>query len=213
MLESKGTARLLVLPRHRVEQLDDASLHRLAVENRPHAVDALWRRFSPMIRGLLRRGIGRHDVEDLMQEVFLQFFRRLHTIRDPQAMRMFALRIGMNTLRGELRARRVRRWLHLTNDGASIEIESAGEDFEAREALARFYDMLDRLAPSDRAAFVLRNLEGMELEDVAEAVGVSLATVKRQLARVDKRVMAIASGDRVLSEWIGWNQESVRHGC
>jgi RNA polymerase sigma factor (sigma-70 family) len=55
------------------------------------------------------------------------------------------------------------------------------EDFDAREALTRFYALLDHFSASDRAACVLRNIEGMDLEEVAQALGVSLATVKRDL--------------------------------
>jgi RNA polymerase sigma-70 factor, ECF subfamily len=207
--DGKGTARLWVLPNGRVDQLDDVALHRAALDRRPEAVDALWRRFAPMVRGLLRRGIGRNDVEDIVQEVFLQFFTKLHTIRDPQAMRMFALRIAINALRGEIRARRVRRWLRLTDDGATLDAEAIPEDFDAREALTRFYALLDHFSASDRAACVLRNIEGMELEEVAQALGVSLATIKRRLARIERRIQAIAAGDDVLSEWLVFQPRSV----
>jgi RNA polymerase sigma-70 factor (ECF subfamily) len=45
-------------------------------------------------------------------------------------------------------------------------------------------------------------VEGLELLEVASALGVSLATVKRRLARVSARVWAMAQGDRMLIEYL-----------
>ena len=65
-------------------------------------------------------------------------------------------------------------------------------------ALARFYKILDRVNATDRAAFVLRFMEGLELTEVAAALKLSLATTKRRLARVWARVMLLVERDPVL---------------
>jgi RNA polymerase sigma-70 factor (ECF subfamily) len=59
---------------------------------------------------------------------------------------------------------------------------------EARQAVSRLYAILDRLGSEDRIAFVLRFIEGMELTEVAAALGLSLATTKRRLAHARARV-------------------------
>ena len=73
---------------------------------------------------------------------------------------------------------------------------------EGREALDRFYKILDRLSPKHRSAFVLRYVEGLDLADVAEALDISLATIKRWLPRISKRVFSQAERDPLLSPYI-----------
>ena len=52
-------------------------------------------------------------------------------------------------------------------------------------------------------AFVLYHVEGLELTEVAEALNVSLATVKRRLARIASRVFAMAESDQRLVQYSG----------
>jgi RNA polymerase sigma-70 factor (ECF subfamily) len=59
--------------------------------------------------------------------------------------------------------------------------------------------------------FSLRHIEGMELKDVATALEVSLATVKRKLATADQRVHALALKDERLAEYLG-HQSGGHHG-
>ena len=59
---------------------------------------------------------------------------------------------------------------------------------------------LDQLDSLSRAAFVLRHVEGYELEETARLCGCSLATIKRRLARAEKRFQALSRGDAVLRD-------------
>ncbi|WP_437932702.1 sigma-70 family RNA polymerase sigma factor [Sorangium sp. So ce291] len=68
-----------------------------------------------------------------------------------------------------------------------------------RRALGRLYTILDTLSADDRTAFVLRHMDGMSLPEIAEAVGVSLATVKRRLSRATERVSSLVEHDTSLS--------------
>ena len=65
----------------------------------------------------------------------------------------------------------------------------------------RFYALLDKLGTNERTAFVLRHMEGFKLEEVAEHLGVSLATAKRWLSRGSKSVSALVEADRELSSY------------
>ena len=72
-----------------------------------------------------------------------------------------------------------------------------------RAALERFYAVLERLHTRDRAAFVLRYIEDMPLHEVAAALGVSLATAKRCLARAQRRVLLLVERDPLLADYLG----------
>ena len=50
-----------------------------------------------------------------------------------------------------------------------------------------FYELVDRFGADERAAFILRQLEGMSLNEVAAACGVSLSTARRRIERAEAR--------------------------
>jgi len=184
-------------------EVDDATLARSAIAGDPSAHTAIWDRYHPLVRRVLRRSIGPgNDVEDQVQEVFLRFYRNRTLLRNPAALRSFLYGITLRVASSELRSRRIRGWLRLTPDGFIDEPAAPHADAEAREAVKRFYAILDRLDTKSRLAFVLHHVEGLELLEVAGALGVSLATVKRRLARVSARVWAAAQGDRLLIDYL-----------
>lgn len=182
---------------------DDAALVRALVARQPAAAAAAWDRFSPLVRGLLWQSLGAFsDVDDLAQDVFLHFFRRIPDLRDPNAISSFVVGITIRVARGELRRRRLRRWLRLSDDGALPEVPTSGADVDAREALSRLDAILGRVDDEARLAFVLRYVHGLELTEVAEALGCSLATAKRRIAKANQRVAVHARGDRSLEPFL-----------
>src|SRR5690349_857446 len=136
--------------------LDDAMLASMAAVGHSEAHSAIWDRYSPLVRGIVRRSIGQEsEVEDLVQEIFLRFYRNLSLLRNPGALRSFIFAISLRVTISELRSRRVRKWLRFPNTG--VETQSTRfippADFEAREAMAGLCTILDRLDPKDRTAF------------------------------------------------------------
>ena len=188
------------LPRTR---LTDAALALAAAAGQPGAAEMVWDRFAPLVRGLARRSLGPdREVDDHVQEVFLRLFAELDALRDPAALRSFVVGITVRVLRSELRRRRLRRWLRLTEAGELPDNAAPPRDEAAREALRRLYRILDGIDDDARLAFALRFIEGLELADVAAALGASLATTKRRLAKVTARVFAAARNDAVLSAYL-----------
>ena len=183
--------------------IDDAALARLAAAKDPRAAAALWDRYSTLVRGILRRTLGPvAEVEDLVQEAFIGMFRTLGGLRDPDALRSFIVGTAIRTARSELRRKRVKRWLSLTSTGQLPDHEEPGAvDPEARRAVKRLYEVLDTIDDRGRMAFVLRHMEGYELTEVAEALGISLATTKRALAKAQERVNAIVKRDPLLAPY------------
>jgi RNA polymerase sigma-70 factor (ECF subfamily) len=168
------------------------------------AASAIWRRYAPMVFGLLERALGPNgEAEDLTQDVFLVTFAKLPALRESEALRSFIYSVALRTLKWELRRRRVRRILRLSENGQLPETPVRGTEGDARQVLARFYALLEQLGVDDRAAFVLRYMEGLKLEEIAERMGVSLATVKRRVARASRHVSALVDGDPELSARAG----------
>jgi RNA polymerase sigma-70 factor (ECF subfamily) len=208
MREERG-ARVLLLPGATLDDSEDEDLARALIARNPSAPRTLWRRFSPMVFRMLRRALGPgHDVEDLAQEVFLCVFEKVTTLREPKALKAFVISITVLTTRSELRRLWVRRWTRLSRKGDATSKAVVHLDTDAREALARFYAMLDRINAQDRTLFVLRFMEGLGLLEVAAASGLSLATTKRRLARVWAKVILLVERDPILAQYVDSNRDS-----
>ena len=79
----------------------------------------------------------------------------------------FAIRI----VKWELRRRRARRWMMLSDSDRLPEVAGTDNDAESRQVLRRFYAVLDGLTARERLVFALRHLESMTLEEIAAALG------------------------------------------
>src|SRR5262245_25619256 len=86
----------------------EQALARALVARRPDAVEPAWRLLRPFVDRTLRRLLGPdRDHKDLVQEVFIRFFRTVPRLRDPEALRPFMFGIAARVVKRELR----RRWL------------------------------------------------------------------------------------------------------
>jgi RNA polymerase sigma-70 factor, ECF subfamily len=196
VLPAERSGRMLLFPEVSRPNLDDAAIAKILVEGDHRAPRVAWQRFAPMVHRMLKRAFGpEHDIDDLVQEVFLTLFRRVHTLREPQALQAFVISITAFVIRYELRRRRALRWLRF---GDPPDVPAADSDLDSREAVVRLYRILDRQDSVDRTVFVLRHLEGLELVEVSRALGISLATTKRRLARAWRRIVAGAKHDAAL---------------
>jgi RNA polymerase sigma-70 factor (ECF subfamily) len=192
---------------------DDAALALAIARGDAGAPGRAWDRFATLVRGILRRSLGPGaDVDDQVQRAFLELFREAKHLRDPGSLRAFLIGITVRVARSELRRRRFRGWLMLTNDGTVPEPAAPEVDDDAREAVARLYAVLEKLDDKSRMLFVLRHVEGLELTETAEAMGISLATAKRHLAKVTARVHAMAARDAVLASYLDAGGEEEAHG-
>jgi RNA polymerase sigma-70 factor (ECF subfamily) len=186
-----------------LSKVDDATLARALIALNPQAPRAVWTRFSPMVRRIVRRSLGpEQEVEDVVQDVFASLFVKPSRLREPAAFKAFIVSVTLHNISYELRRRRVRRWVGLSNTSELPDIRVVETNPESREALARFYRILDNVKTRDRNAFVLRFIEGMEVADVAVALSTSVPTARRCFTRAFKRVSLLAGRDPVLAEYL-----------
>ncbi len=172
------------------------------------AARALWVRYAPMVHGIVRRTMGPDgDADDATQEVFMRLFAGIHKLEDPSALRSFIYSIAIRVLKWKLRRRWVRRIMVLTPTGAIPDQPMMGVPPEAREAVARLYQVLDKLGASHRTFFVLRHIEKLTVEEIAAATQLSPSTVKRRIQQACSRADELLQGDPVLSPYLGIDRE------
>jgi RNA polymerase sigma-70 factor (ECF subfamily) len=180
----------------------DVALVEALRRREPQAELAAWNRFATGVDQTLRRLLGPGpDREDLLQEVFIRFFRRINTLREPGAVRGFLTGICIHVVRAEISHRQRRRWLSLTSTGDLPEPAPSAPDLEGREAVSRYYGLIDRLGGKDRSFFVARTIEGMTLDEVAAAHDVSVSTAQRRINRASKRVATLIKRDPMLARF------------
>jgi len=195
---------------HKTTTLGDPELVAAIRSGQPAAPRVLWMRYAPMAFRILRRKFGQGDVvDDLAQEVFLNVFRKLPELRQPQALKAFIISTTVLTARQELRRRRIRDRAATLDDRVSTAPDSVPRAFDAREALHRFTRLLFRLNTRDRQAFVCRFIEGKELLQVAAAMQISVATAKRRIARSSARIAFLAQRDPLLVEYAPASPDEV----
>lgn len=186
-----------------LSEVSDAALASELQTCSPEAARVVWQRYSPLVRRMLARALGPgRDVEDSLQEVFLCLFNKVSELRNPAALRAFIVSIAIRTLRHEIRRRKLRSWLRLDGNVAVDDLRTVSPDPDAREALIRFYALLDRINTRDRSVFVLHVIEGMDVEAIASAVEVSVPTVRRCLTRARERIALLAGRDPMLVEYV-----------
>jgi RNA polymerase sigma-70 factor (ECF subfamily) len=186
------------------DQPDDVTLVRAVVAGEEWAARAIWNRYSPLVYGVLDRALGSaSESEDLTQEVFWRLFASIRTLRDPSALRSFLYSSAIRMLRWHLRKKRVRRFFTPFDAGEVLDARAPVVDSEGRELLTHFYRMLDKLGADERTAFVLRQVEGLSLQEIADVTGSSLATVKRRIRRACEVIELLAREQPEFAEYMG----------
>jgi RNA polymerase sigma-70 factor (ECF subfamily) len=134
------------------------------------------------------------DASDVVQEVFLKVFRNIGGFRRDSSLRTWVYRIAVNESHNRrrwlFRHRRGETGLEETfddSDGREKPLMDAGEtpfDFTMnREAQLLLEEGLAAINPVFRASLVLREMEEMSYEEIAEILEVSLGTVKSRIMR------------------------------
>jgi RNA polymerase sigma-70 factor (ECF subfamily) len=148
----------------------------------PLDFDAIFRRYSPYVASVGIRLLGRDDeLDDLIQDVFLEAHRGISRVRDPGAIKGWLARICVRRAVRRLRRRKLQAWLSfdaLRHEPSAAAVEASPE---TRAELGRLYRELEKLPALVRAAWVLRHLEGQSLDDIAAACACSKSTVQRRL--------------------------------
>ncbi|MGC4086799.1 MAG: sigma-70 family RNA polymerase sigma factor [Polyangiaceae bacterium] len=145
----------------------------------------------------------RSDVLDALQDTFVKVFRNAGQLEDPLALRSWVLRVAQSVGLDEFRRRQRLRLADIRDVRRTRAESSVLPPVELRSALREACCVLDVLPEPEREVFVLRYIDGLELTQIAEASGVSLATVKRRLSRASTRFTALARRKPALTDWIG----------
>ncbi len=162
---------------------------------------ALVQRYEPLVERLVAGALGIDaEIADVIQDVFVGVFQGIGSLKDASALRSWIATLAVFTARGRIRRRRRWRWIHFLAPEDVPEVPVVGPQGETYEAVRATYKVLDALPADERIAFTMRFVSEMQLTEVATACRVSLATIKRRLARAEKRFVEAAKEHPALRE-------------
>ena len=171
--------------------MDDRALIVRAKAGDEQAFEALMRQFERPILGLCARLLGASgEAEEAAQDVFFRFYLRLSDFDEQRAVEPWLFRIAWNACRDRLRRRRPQTEL---NDNSAV-VAAFGD---AGLLLAELREAIERLPDKERAALLLREIDGLETEEVALRMGSSPKTVRSHISRARAR----------LRRWLGGKNE------
>lgn len=170
---------------------EDQQLIARIQEGDMHAFQTLYEQYWKRVYAHVRRVMGgRGDVEDVVQEVFVQVHRSLPKFRGDSALSTWIYRITWNVSVSHLRKKK-----HKTVELPALrQIACSKEQWstlEARDKLRTLYAALDDLPDDYREAFVLFELEGHSLQEIADMLETSLNTVASRVRRSRERLRSL----------------------
>jgi RNA polymerase sigma-70 factor (ECF subfamily) len=193
-------------PSGRIGGPDEALLIERAQQGDHGAFESLVRLHHRRVLAVIGSFIRRHqDVEDLAQEVFVRAYLAIGRFRLGAPFSPWIHRIAVNACYDHLRGVRRNRELAFT-DLAEGEVDflerytgrgGPGSEPDQADRLAG-RDLADRvlgtLSPKDRLAITLREVQGLEIAEIADLLGCSRAAVKVRLFRARRAMQSVLRG-------------------
>jgi RNA polymerase sigma-70 factor (ECF subfamily) len=166
----------------------------LAARLRAHDPEALREvvaafsgRITSVVSGLLR---DRDAVDDVVQETFVKAFYRIASFHGDSGLYTWLYRVAVNAAKDHMKRTRRRPASSLDEEVAPVVApgEPAIERLEDRESRQRVRAAMEALPPKFRAVLVLREVEGLRYDEIAQVLAISVGTVESRLFRARKRL-------------------------
>jgi RNA polymerase sigma-70 factor (ECF subfamily) len=169
-------------PERRARPTSSDRLVASAVEGSPDAWRELDRELRPAASAFLRKmGVPESDLDDALQNVFVQMLRYLPGFRGDAALKTWLYRLCLSEAKELGRRARLRTALRRLLRAARPQVASVTQEISDVAARRRVEAALAALKEHERSVFVLYEMEGLPGEQIAEIVGCPVATVWRRL--------------------------------
>lgn len=171
---------------------DDEELVRRCREGDRAAFIQLFRRHRDDVVRLVHRMLGPSaDLEDMVQEVFLQVHRSVAAFKGTARFSTWLYRVTVNVVLMHRRSARSRPKFALEAEAPPmVDGKPLPDELVARDARVKaFYHLLDRLSEKKRTVFVLHEIEGLAPSEIAALVGAPVLTVRTRLFYARREVL------------------------
>jgi RNA polymerase sigma-70 factor (ECF subfamily) len=196
--------RTLDEPENRAREAD----HRLisaCLEGQPQAFGALVLRYQDRLYTAVFSVVQSvEDSQDVVQEAFLHAYQHLGSFKGDAQFYTWLYRIAMNAAHSLQRKRVVRSimsWIDNLNIELADPSEAAQPDqgLEQAEQIGAVQEALSQLSGEHRTMLVMKDMEGMKYEDMAETLGLPIGTIRSRLHRARLELRALLEKGRYFS--------------
>lgn len=174
--------------------VSDETLVRRTLAGDLTAFEQLVERHRAVLRRVAARIVGEDEADDVAQDAFLRAFHRLGRFRGDSGFRAWLLRIAHNAALDALSRRRSRALEdedQVEREAPIAEPRTPAEQLEVRERRERLAAKLRLMQPTHRIVLVLRDLEGLSYEEIADITESPLGSVKGRLHRARRELIEI----------------------
>lgn len=165
------------------------------------ALGEFYRQYRPEVTRNLHRvlGPGRSDVDDVLQEVFIEVFRSITRFRGDSKISTWLYRLCVNVALQRLRKRK--RLAEVNEDAAPEPRDETTplRTAETHERMATVYRILEELSDKKRVVFILHEIEGYEPKEIASIVSAPVLTVRTRLHYARKEFFARAAREQAFT--------------
>jgi RNA polymerase sigma-70 factor (ECF subfamily) len=188
--------------------MSEADLLRLAQGGDYDAFEALHALLEPPLARFVRRLIGSaQEAEDIVQDTFISLYRALARIDPPEKLRPYLFRIARNRCYDSLRRQGRYDQLSLDDEPVSLRVSfTAGQDVPQPEDVAHWLllymevqEAMDRLPELQRQALIMYSEQELSYAEIAEAMSVSVGTVKSRLFHAKKTLRGLLRPETLLA--------------
>ena len=169
------------------EGIGDAECVRRVQQGDTDSFEVLVRRHEKAIFNLVYRLLGNYDeAAEVAQEVFLSAFKSIHQFRGEANFSTWLYRIGLNHASTRRKSLHNSQQRLIPLDGTEVIADGAvdpAKNVEHKEIQQRVQQALNSLDPEDARIVLLRDLQDIPYEDVAEMLDIPVGTVKSRLHR------------------------------
>jgi RNA polymerase sigma-70 factor (ECF subfamily) len=169
----------------------DADLVSRSLDGDVDAFETMYRQHSARVYTLACRMAGSpEDGEDLLQEIFLQAFRKLGTFKGGSTLGTWLYRLALNHCLDYVRSRQA----HMKKLTDTLDADSSFEPTARRTTPIAKLDLdraIERLPDGCREAFVLHDVEGFDHKEVGDLLGIAEGTSKSQVFKARLKLRAL----------------------
>lgn len=197
----------------------EAAVIQAVLDGDVNAYEALVKEYEKNVYNLALRMTGNsEDAADMAQEAFIKAYNSLTAFRGDSKFSVWLYRIVSNVCLDFLRSRSRKQTVSLStenDDGEEVELDIADETHSPEQLLDRSLTRdavrrgLAALPPDHREILLLREIQGLSYEEIADVLGLEAGTVKSRIFRARKKLCSFLIKDGNIPEFVSSSKERV----
>lgn len=158
------------------------------------AFEQIYKECSGFVYNVVYRVVHHYDdAKEVTQEVFIAVYKKLSSFEFKSSLKTWIYRIAVNTAinYAKKRSKESNRTVELNEQTHQSSLSYSGSDSMTNEQKeASVAHLLDQLNPDQRACLVLRSVEGLSYEEIAQSLNINVNTVRSRLKRAREKLLA-----------------------